>query len=336
MIKESLQKLIAQKNLSREEAREAMTEIMSGEVSEPMIAAFLIGLRMKGETVAEIAGCAQAMREKAVKIGSRHDRVIDTCGTGGDSAGTFNISTAAALIASGAGAVVAKHGNRAISSKCGSADVLKELGVNIEISKEKTETCLNEIGIAFLFAPMMHGAMKYAAPVRKELGVRTVFNILGPLTNPAGAKRQVLGVFSGELTRPIAEVLLDLGSECAMVVHGEGGLDEISTLGKTTISELKGGSVRTYEFNHTSVGIGSGKMQQIVGGDAARNAEILNEIFDGKNEPCRDIAALNAGAALFVGGVADSFAEGVRLAEDSISSGLAKKKLHQLVEATNS
>ena len=335
MIRDSLHKLIDRKDLTKQEAMEAMSEIMSGNVSEPLMASFLTALRMKGETVAEIAGCAQAMREKSTKVSTKHANVIDTCGTGGDSVGTFNISTAAAIIASGAGAVVAKHGNRAISSKCGSADVLKALGVNIEIPTEKVEKCLNEVGIAFLFAPLMHGAMKYAAPVRRELGLRTVFNILGPLTNPAGAKRQVLGVFQARLTEPIAQVLLELGSERAMVVHGEGGLDEISTLGKTRISELKDGSVTTFEFNHSSVNIPAGTIAEIAGGDADLNAQIVRDIMDGKKGAHRSIAVLNAGAALYVAGKAATFAEGVKLAQESIDSFKAKKKLQHLIEATN-
>lgn len=335
MIRESLHKLIDRKDLSRQEAMDAMSEIMSGNVSESLMASFLTALRMKGETVAEIAGCAQAMREKATKITTRHKNVIDTCGTGGDSVGTFNISTAAAIIACGAGAIVAKHGNRAISSKCGSADVLKALGVNIETPKEKVEECLNEIGIAFLFAPLMHGAMKYATPVRRELGLRTVFNILGPLTNPAGAKRQVLGVFQARLTEPMALVLLELGSERAMVVHGEGGLDEISILGNTRISELKEGNVTTYEFNHSSVNIPTGTLSEIAGGDADLNAKIIRDILDGKKGAPRSIAALNAGAALYVSGQVPTFLEGVKLAEESIDSLKAKKKLQQLIEATN-
>jgi len=335
MIRDSIRKLIEKQDLSREEAYDAMTEIMTGNASEMLIAAFLTALRMKGEVVTEIAGCAQAMREKSTKIETKHVNVIDTCGTGGDSLGTFNISTAAAIVACGAGAVVAKHGNRAISSKCGSADVLTALGVDIEIPKEKVEQCLDSVGIAFLFAPLMHGAMKYAAPVRRELGIRTVFNVLGPLTNPAGARRQVLGVFDRRLTELLARVLLDLGSERAMVVHGEGGLDEISTLGKTIISELKDGSVSTYEFDHSSVGIARGTLPQVAGGDAEVNARIVRDILDGKKSPQRDITVLNAGAAIYISGKADSFHEGVTMAEESIDSRKASKKLQELVDATH-
>jgi anthranilate phosphoribosyltransferase len=335
MIRESIHKLIEKKDLSRQEAYDTMTEIMSGNASEPLIASFLTALRMKGEVVNEIAGCAQAMREKSTKIETKHVNVIDTCGTGGDSLGTFNISTAAAIVACGAGVVVAKHGNRAISSRCGSADVLKALGVNIEIPKEKVEQCLDDVGIAFLFAPLMHGAMKYAAPVRRELGIRTVFNVLGPLTNPAGARRQVIGVFDGRLTELLARVLLELGTERAMVVHGVGGLDEISTLGKTMISELKDGSISSYEFHHSSVGISSGTLADVAGGDAELNASIIRNILDGKKNSQRNITVLNAGAAIYISGKAPTFLDGVKLAEESIDSQKAKKKLQELIDATN-
>ena len=335
MIRESIHKLIEKKDLSRQEAYDTMTEIMSGNASEPLIASFLTALRMKGEVVNEIAGCAQAMREKSTKIETKHANVIDTCGTGGDSLGTFNISTAAAIVACGAGAFVAKHGNRAISSRCGSADVLKALGVNIEITKEKVEQCLDDVGIAFLFAPLMHGAMKYAAPVRRELGIRTVFNVLGPLTNPAGARRQVIGVFDGRLTELLARVLLELGTERAMVVHGVGGLDEISTLGKTMISELKDGSISSYEFHHSSVGISSGTLADVAGGDAELNASIIRNILDGKKNSQRNITVLNAGAAIYISGKAPTLLDGIKLAEESIDSQKAKKKLQELIDATN-
>jgi anthranilate phosphoribosyltransferase len=335
MIKEALHKILERKDLEKQEAYEAMSEVMSGNASETLIASFLVALRMKGETVEEIAGCAQAMREKATQIQSKHLNVIDTCGTGGDATGTFNISTAAAFVAAGAGAVVAKHGNRSISSRCGSADVLKALGVNIEIPKEKVEECLNDIGIAFLFATALHGAMKYAMPVRRELGARTVFNILGPLTNPAGAKRQIIGVFDSGLTEPLANVLKELGSERAMVVHGAGGLDEISSFGTTRVSELKNGSVTTYDFSSSSVGISGGDLNGIKGGDAETNAVILKNILGGKKNSHRDITVLNAGAALYVAGLASGIKEGIALAIDSIDSGKATKKLSAMIEVTN-
>jgi anthranilate phosphoribosyltransferase len=334
MIQKTIHKLVERNDLTKQEAYEAMLSIMSGNVTDPIIASFLTALRMKGETVAEISGCALAMREKAVKIVSKYPRVIDTCGTGGDGIGTFNISTAAAIIAASAGAVVAKHGNRAVSSKAGSADVLVALGVNIEVLKEKVEACLDQVGIAFLFAPMMHGAMRYAAPVRRELGMRTVFNVLGPLTNPAGAKRQLLGVFSPMLTETIARVLAELGSEHAMVVHGMGGLDEISTLGETKVSELKNGKVTTYQFHHESVNIPAAHIESLLGGDASINAGIILHILKGEKNACRDIAVLNAGASIYVAGICDSILDGVRLAQDCIDTGKAKQKLEQLSEFT--
>ncbi len=337
MIQQAIVKLVEKENLTRDEAYQAMNEIMSGVATASQIAGFLMGLRLKGETVLEIAGCAQAMREKAVKVKTKHKIVIDTCGTGGDAVGTFNISTAAAIVACGAGAVVAKHGNRAISSKCGSADVLKALGVKIEgVPVEKVEQCLDEVGMAFLFAPLMHGAMKYAAPVRKELGVRTIFNLLGPLTNPAETKRQLIGVYDEHLTEPIACVLKELGSEYALVVHGADGFDEISTFGFTTVSELKVGEVRTYRLNSQEFGFRNGEIKEILGGDAATNARIIQEILDGKKNARRDIVVFNAGAALLVAGLGSTLHEGIALASNSIDDGKAKRKLKDLIEMSNS
>ncbi len=333
---ESIHKLIEKTDLSRQEAYESVLFIMSGKATDGMIASFLTALRMKGETVPEIAGAAQAMREMATKISTQRRDVIDTCGTGGDGLGTFNISTAAAIVAAAAGATVAKHGNRAISSKCGSADVLKSLGVNIEIPKEKIERCLDEIGIAFLFAPLLHGAMKYATPVRRELGIRTVFNLLGPLTNPAGAKRQVLGVFRRGLTDVMANVLLELGTERALVVHGSGGMDEISTIGETRISEINHGSVVTSTFQHESVGIPTASIEALAGGGPEENAEIISDVLKGVEGPPSDIVVLNAGAAVYVSGIAESIGEGVRLARRAVESGAASQKLKQLIEFTNS
>lgn len=335
MIQQAIAKLIEKEDLSKHEAYECVIEIMSGKTSDALIASFLTALRIKGETTPEIAGCALAMREMATKISSKHDNVIDTCGTGGDGLGTFNISTVSAIIAASAGAKVAKHGNRAISSKCGSADVLKALGVNIEVPKEKVEECLNEIGIAFLFAPLLHGAMKYATPVRKELGIRTVFNILGPLTNPGGAKRQLLGVYRTKLTEVMANVLFDLGTERAMVVHGVGGMDEISTIGETKITEIRNGTISTYNFIPASVGIPVTSLMELAGGDLDTNKTIILSILKGKKSPRRDISVLNAGAALFIADVADSIADGVKRAQDAIDSGLALKKLEELIDYTN-
>lgn len=331
MIQDAIHKLIDKQDLTRHEAYECVLEIMSGKATDALIASFLTALRMKGETIQEISGCALAMRTMATKINSIHKDLIDTCGTGGDGLGTFNISTASALIAASAGANVAKHGNRAISSKSGSADVLKALGVNIEAPKEKVERCLNEIGIGFLFAPLLHGAMKYATPVRRELGIRTVFNILGPLTNPAGAKRQLLGVFRTKLTEILAHVLQDLGTERALVVHGVGGMDEISTIGETKITEVKDGQVTSYTIHPEMFGLPVADISQLSGGDISVNAQIIESIVNGRKGPYRDIAVLNSGAALYVAGVAESIADGILRAQDAVDSGLTKKKLQALI-----
>lgn len=335
MIKEAIGILATRQSLSAGEAYAAMDEIMTGTATEAHISAFLMGLRLKGETVEEIAGCARAMKAKAVSIKSRHPVIIDTCGTGGDASGTFNISTTAAIIASAAGAVVAKHGNRAVSSKSGSADVLKALGINIDLPIDKVATVLDEVGITFLFAPLMHGAMKFAAPVRRDLGIRTIFNILGPLTNPAGAKRQLLGVFDPALTETMATVLGELGSEHALVVHGEGGFDELSSLGSTKVSELKGGKVTTYTLDAREVGVKMGRVEDLRGGDAALNAEIVRAILSGKDGAPADIAVLNAGGALLVAGKVDSLKAGIELSREAIRSGAAARKLNAWKEATN-
>ena len=291
---------------------------------------------LRGETAHEIAGCAKAMGEKAVKVDFEDENLIDTCGTGGDGVGTFNISTVSAIIASAVGAKVAKHGNRSISSKCGSADVLKELGVNIELTPEQAKKCLEEINITFLFAPFYHTAMKYAAPVRQSLGIKTIFNILGPLTNPAGVKKQVIGVFSENLTEKIAFVLKELASEHALVVHGTGGIDEISIAGATKITELKNGEVKTYEIVPEDFGLKRWDLNLILGGDAKLNAEIIRKILDGESGPHRDVTLLNSGAAIYVSGLASSIYEGIKMAEEAIDSGRAKQKLEDLVKLTNS
>jgi len=334
MIQESIAKLTARLDLGKDEAYSAMLEIMSGQAAEGHIAAFLVGLRMKGETIDEIAGCALAMREKAQKIRTKHADVIDTCGTGGDRSGTFNISTTAAIIASAAGVPVAKHGNRAVSSACGSADVLKELGVNVDLNADQISAVLDEVGISFLHAPLLHSAMKYAAPVRKQLGIRTIFNILGPLTNPAGAKRQLLGVFSAELTGVIASVLKELGSEHAMIVHGGGGLDELSILGPSAVTELKSGNLQDFSLDSAKIGLKNAVKSEIAGGDAKANAAIALAIFDGKNGAPAEITLLNAGAAIYVGGKVQSVKDGVELARETVGSGKAKQKLKDWIDAT--
>ena len=335
MIREVIQKLAERENLSKEESYDTMNEIMSGSASEAQTAAFLMGLRLKGETVDEIAGCAQSMREKAIPIRTRRENIIDTCGTGGDGSSTFNISTCAAIIASSAGAVVAKHGNRAVSSQSGSADVLRELGVNFDIPPQRTSEVLDSIGITFLFAPQLHGAMKFAVPVRRDMGIRTIFNVLGPLTNPAGARRQVVGVFDPALTNVLAEVLRALGSEHALVVHGEGGIDEFSTLGSSHVSELRDGHVTSYTVRAEDFGIRKASVADLRGADSKRNAEIIIEVLNGGKGPARDIAILNAAAAIFVSGIARSLEEGIVDATKAIDNGTAAAKLQQWIRATN-
>ncbi len=335
MIKNAIAKLVQRQDLTFEESYFAMRQIMNGEADQAQIAGFLIGLRMKGETSHEIAGCAKAMIEKSLRVDFKDDNLIDTCGTGGDEVGTFNISTASAIVASAVGVKVAKHGNRAVSSKCGSADVLRELGVKIELTPEQAKICLEEVGLAFIFAPLYHTSMKYAAPVRQSLGVRTIFNILGPLTNPAGAKRQLLGVFAENLTEKIASVLKELGSKHALVVHGAGGIDEISISGHTKISELKNGEIKTYEISPEDFGFKRWDINLILGGDAKTNAEIIKRLLEGEKGPQRDVVLLNSGAAIYVSGLANSISEGIEMAKEAIDSGKAKKKLEELIELTN-
>lgn len=335
-IKEALHRVTDGGDLSREEAESVMDTIMNGEATPAQIAAFIVGLRIKGETVEEISGCARIMREKARTIRTPKEKiVVDTCGTGGDRSNTFNISTAAALIAAGAGITVAKHGNRSVSSRCGSADVLKELGVNIMAPPERLEKCLAEIGIAFLFAPLLHSAMKYAIGPRREIGVRTIFNILGPLSNPAGASVQLLGVYDGSLTETMARVLGDLKSERAWVVHGEDGLDEITLTTGTVVSELKDGKVNTFQLQPDRIGLSPCRPDELKGGDPAENARIILEILNGRKGPKRDIAILNAGAVIMLGGDADDLTAGIEKARKSIDSGQAMEKLENLREMTD-
>lgn len=334
-LREAVAKISEGVNLTQEEALSAMNEIMSGRAQESLIAGFLVGLRLKGETPEEIAGCALSMRKNATMIKPERDNVIDTCGTGGDSSGTFNVSTTAAIMASAAGIPVAKHGNKAVSSSCGSADVLRSLGVKVEIEPDRAVRVLNETGITFLFAPRFHGAMKYAAEIRKQLGIRTVFNILGPLTNPAGAKRQVIGVFSPRLTETMTAVLKILDCAHALVVHGEGGFDEFSTMGVSKVSELRDGSVRNFSMHVSETGLPVGKRQELTGGDPTANAQMIRSILDGVPGAARDLALLNAGAAIYVGGKANSIIDGVNVARETLDSGSAKRKLGEWVEASN-
>ena len=335
MIQEAIKDLIAGADLSRARTRAVMDQIMSGQATDAQIGAFLVALRIKGETVDEIAGCAEVMREKATPIATTRPDLIDTCGTGGDGSGTFNISTAVAFVACGAGLAVAKHGNRSISSHCGSADVLDALGVNVEASPEKVGECIDEVGIGFLFAVALHGAMKHAIGPRRELATRTVFNVLGPLTNPAGAKRQLLGVYDSALTEALAGVLGQLGSERALVVHGSDGLDEITLTGPTQVSELRDGQVSTRQIDPRDFGLQRVPAEALQGGDAAYNARILREVLDGREGPRRDVVLINAAAAIAVGGRAEDMTAGLELARASIDSGRARQALERLVEVSN-
>jgi anthranilate phosphoribosyltransferase len=331
MLNEYLARVVEREDLSEEEAHRAMNHIMSGEALPTQIAAFLTALRMKGETWGEITGLARAMRSKAIAIQPPDgEPVVDTCGTGGDHLGTFNISTAVAFAAAGGGLTVAKHGNRSVSSRCGSADVLEALGVNIALSPHRVEECLREIRMAFLFAPLFHPAMKYALGPRREIGIRTVFNLLGPLTNPAGARIQVLGVYRKELLRPVAEVLRHLGSQAAWVVHGEDHCDEISICGKTWVCQLQGGEIRSFWIEPEMAGFRKARLGEIQGGTAAENAQILLRVLKGEKGPCRDVVLLNAAAVFSAAGKARDFQEGVERARESIDSGKALAKLEEL------
>ena len=336
MIQGVIQQLIDGQDLDRGAARGTMDQIMSGGATDAQIGAYLIALRCKGETVDEIAGFAEAMREKATPIGGGREPMIDTCGTGGDGSGTFNISTAVAFVAAGAGLCVAKHGNRAMSSKCGSADVLAALGVDVEASPEKVATCLDEVGIGFLFAPKLHGAMKHAIGPRKEIGTRTVFNILGPLTNPAGARRQLIGVFAAELPERMAAVLRVLGSERALVVHGSDGLDELTLTGPSQVTELRDGELETYEVAPGDFGYDVVDGSALEGGDAAVNARILTDVLKGIAGAPRDVVGMNAAAAIVAGGLADRLQDGAAWAEAAIESGKALAALENLKRVSNS
>ncbi len=333
-IKCILQKAVMSQNLTEDEAYEAALEIMNGTVTSAQIAGLLIALRMKGETIDEITGFARAMRVKARRLDCPDEYLIDTCGTGGDQRGTFNISTVSALVAAGAGCRVAKHGNRSVSSRCGSADLLACLGVNIECSVEHVEDCLRGIGIGFLFAPIFHVSMAHAMGPRREMGVRTIYNILGPLSNPAGARRQLIGVYDASLLMPLASVLVRLGAEHAMVVHGEDGLDEISLSGPTNVCEIKNGGVASYTITPEDFGLRQTDMVTIAGDGPARNADIAMAILEKEHGPQRDITLLNAGAAIYISGRAGSILRGIQLATRSIDSGSALAKLDALRHMT--
>ncbi len=335
-IREAIANLIEDIDLTESEAVSVMNEIMSGEATPTQVASFLTALRMKGETVQEITGAARVMREKADHVKVHSNCVLDTCGTGGDQMETFNISTAVAFVVAGAGVTVAKHGNRSVSSRSGSADVLSALGVNIEIPKEKVEQCLAKVGMGFLFAPLLHQAMKYAVTPRREIGIRTIFNLLGPLTNPANATHQLIGIYDGALTESIAMVLNNLGTCRAMVVHGEEGLDEISLCGPTKVSELRDNQVTTYSISPEQLGLMQCRLEDLHGGTPEECAAILRGVLQGEKGPKRDVVLLNSGAALLTSGIAGTISQGMDLAVESIDSGKAQSKLDLLVQVTNS
>jgi anthranilate phosphoribosyltransferase len=315
-----------------DEARDVMNRIMSGEFNDTQISGFLVALRAKGETASEIAGFAKAMREKMIKVPLGIE-AIDLCGTGGDAKGTFNISTIASFVVAGAGVPVAKHGNRSITSSCGSADLLAALGVDINLPPEKVAQAIEKVGLGFMFAPSLHPAMKHVMPARKALGIRTIFNILGPLTNPAGTDRQLLGIFDGTLTETMAKVLKKLGSREAMLVHGEDGLDELTTTSSSKVSHLlKTGVIKSSILNPRSLGLPMATLEDLRGGTAEENAMIANDILQGESGPKRDVVVLNAAAGLVVGGAATDLKEGIQLASESIDSGRARKVLERLIE----
>jgi anthranilate phosphoribosyltransferase len=348
MIKEAIAKVVKGNDLTEQEMEVAMEEVMTGKTTPAQIGSFITALRIKGETVDEIVGAAKAMRAKAKRIhfnnhavnidrdeiNIEEETILDTAGTGGDGTNTFNISTATALVAAGAGVKVAKHGNRAVSSQCGSADVLLNLDVKLDIEHSDVERCIREVGIGFLYAPLFHGAMKYAADPRREIGIRTIFNLLGPLTNPAGATAQVLGVYSQDLTEKMAHAIKRLGIKEAFVVCGEGTFDEISICGPTKVSHLKDGDIRTFQMTPEEHGFKRANPEAIRGGNAQENARIIREILDGEKGPKRDIVLLNAAAAFMAAGLDQDFKGGIKRAEDSIDSGCAREKLDSLIHFT--
>lgn len=335
-MKPQILKIQNKENLTVGEMEEVMSAIMQGRASNEDMASFLLALRDKGPTVEEITAAARIMRQFSLKVKTKHELLIDTCGTGGDKAGTFNISTVVAFVVAGAGIAVAKHGNRSVSSQCGSADCLEALGVNLNLDNEQLGKCLDEAGIAFLFAQKLHPAMKHAAPVRKELGVETIFNLLGPLTNPANANFQMVGVYSQQYVEPLASVLKNLGLKKALVFHGDDGLDEITTTGPTHISEFNGYKVVSYTLSPEDFKIKLAKPKDLLGGDLATNVSIAEDILKGKKGPQRDIVVFNAAHALYLTGEAVTIEEGISLAEETIDSGKARRKLEQLKKFTSS
>ncbi len=333
MIRESIKKVVEGRDLTREEAALTMDTIMRGDATPSQIASFITALRMKGETIDEITGLAEKMREHAETIHPHAERLVDTCGTGGDMSGTFNISTVSALVAAGAGVVVAKHGNRSASSRCGSADLLEALGIKIDLEPKQVEACINQVGIGFIYAQRFHKAMRFAMPSRKEIGIRTVFNILGPLTNPAGASAQLLGVFHTNLTATMAAVLKNLGTTEAIVVHGMDGLDEISLSAETRISHLKNGKIESYTLSPEDLGLKRAGREELLGGSPQENAEIAIRILKKEDKGAkRQIVLLNAAAAIAVSGQVRDMKEGLKKAADSIDSGAAARKLEELIQ----
>jgi anthranilate phosphoribosyltransferase len=336
MLKKFITKVVDRKNLSEEESGEVMDIIMEGNTTPTQIASFITALRMKSETIQEITGFARTMRAKAVRIRARDgDSVVDTCGTGGDGKGTFNISTAVAFVAAGGGCTVAKHHNRSVSSQCGSADVLEALGVNSALPPERAEASLREFGLAFLFAPTFHPATRHALVPRREIGIRTVFNLLGPLTNPAGATIHLAGLYREDLLRPVTEVLRNLGSKAAFVVHGEDHCDEISITGKTTICQLKGGEIETYQIEPEMVDLKRAKLEKIQGGTPEKNAKILLQILQGQPGSPRDVVLLNTAAVFVAADKVSNLREGIEMARESIDSGRAIRKLEEIIQFSN-
>ncbi len=332
----ALRSVIERRDLSEAEMLDVMRLIMTGEATAAQIGGFLVGLRMKGETVDEISAAARVMRELATPVPVSGEHLVDTCGTGGDGASTFNISTASAIVTAAAGAQVAKHGNRSVSSSCGSADVLETAGVNLELDAQQVAHCVQSIGVGFLFAPRHHSAMKHAIGPRREMGVRTLFNLLGPLTNPAAAPNQVLGVFNSYWLNPLAQVLARLGSRHVMVVHAEDGLDEISIGAATRVAELKGGEIRCYSVTPEQFGMARGDVAALGVADAGQSLAVIRAVFADTPGPARDIVLLNAAAAIYVAGLADTLEDGVQQAREALSSGAAAEKFQRLIEASNS
>ena len=332
----AIQTVISGKDLNASEMHHVMQLIMTGEATPAQVGGFLVGLRCKGETVEEITAAAEVMRDLASHVNVTNEHLVDTCGTGGDSSGTFNVSTCSSFVVAAAGGRVAKHGNRSISSNSGSADVLEAAGVRLDLTPQQVAECVNEIGVGFMFAPLHHSAMKHAIGPRREMGVRTIFNVLGPLTNPAGAPNQVLGVFSKELVEPLAHVLKRLGSNHVLVVHADDGMDEISIASPTFVAELKDGEVSSYTIRPEDFGMSRAELSQIHADDSAHSLEIIRAVFENADGPAKDIVCLNAGAAIYAAGLASTLAQGIETAQQVIADGLVNQKLEQLISKTNS